>query len=173
MAGRHLDALEAALKVRLLQRTTRRLQLTDVGRTYYQRCRQILDEFDEAQREAGELNAAPRGLLRIAAPMSFGALHLGAPLARYLRDYPGVHVEIVLSDRFVDLLQEGIDLAIRIGRLPDSTLVARKIARVFAQWIAGPGIAKSPHHQPRHSYCRPIISVRVRQNPAFDRPIGR
>jgi len=90
-----------------------------------------------------------------------------------LGNYPGVHVEIVLSDRFVDLLQEGIDLAIRIGRLPDSTLVARKIARVFAQWIAGPGIAKSPHHQPRHSYCRPIISVRVRQNPAFDRPIGR
>jgi len=142
MAGRHLDALEAALKVRLLQRTTRRLQLTDVGRTYYQRCRRILDEFDEAQREAGELNAAPRGLLRIAAPMSFGALHLGAPLARYLRDYPGVHVEIVLSDRFVDLLQEGIDLAIRIGRLPDSTLVARKIARCRMVMCAAPDYLK-------------------------------
>lgn len=142
MAGRHLDALEAALKVRLLQRTTRRLHLTDVGRAYYQRCRRILDEFDEAQREAGELNTAPRGLLRIAAPMSFGARHLGAPLARYLRDYPGVQVEIALSDRFVDLVQEGIDLAIRIGRLSDSTLVARNIGRCRMVMCAAPDYLK-------------------------------
>lgn len=127
MAGRHIDALEAALKARLLQRTTRRLHLTDAGQTYYQRCRRILEEFDEAQREAGELGAEPRGSLRIAAPVSFGALHLGTPIARYLRDHPGVRVEVMLSDRFVDLVQEGIDLAIRIGRLQDSTLVARRI----------------------------------------------
>ena len=142
MAGRHLDALEQALEVRLIQRTTRRLHLTEVGRAYYQRCRRILDEFDEAQREAGELSAAPRGTLRIAAPVSFGALHLGAPIARYMRDYPGVRIEIVLSDRFVDLVQEGIDLAIRIGRLPDSALVARNVGSCRMVVCASPDYIK-------------------------------
>lgn len=127
MAGRHVDSLEAALKARLLQRTTRRLHLTDVGRAYYQRCRRILEELDEAQREAGELQLSPRGALRIAVPASFGPLHLGGPIARYLRDYPGIRVETMVSDRYVDLVQEGVDVAIRIGRLPDSTLVARNI----------------------------------------------
>jgi DNA-binding transcriptional LysR family regulator len=127
MAGRHVDALEEALKARLLQRTTRRLHLTDVGRAYYQRSRRILEEFDEAQREAGELQASPQGSLKIAVPASFAALHLGGPIARYMRDHPGIRVETVVSDRYVDLVQEGIDMAIRIGRLPDSNLVARHI----------------------------------------------
>jgi len=166
MAGRHLDALEAALKARLLQRTTRRLHLTDVGRLYYQRCRRILDEFDEAQREAGELNAAPRGLLRIAAPMSFGALHLGGPLARYLRDYPGVHIEIVLSDRFVDLVQEGFDLAIRVGRLPDSTLVARNIARCRMVICAAPDYIK------RHGMPGTPQELRERPRLAFSESVS-
>ena len=166
MAGRYLDALEAALKVRLLQRTTRRLHLTDVGRAYYQRCRRILDEFDEAQREAGELSAAPRGLLRITAPMSFGAQHLGAPLARYLRDYPGVHVEIVLSDRFLDLVQEGIDLAIRIGRLPDSTLIARNIAPCRMVMCAAPDYIK------RHGMPDTLQELRQRPRLAFSESVS-
>jgi DNA-binding transcriptional LysR family regulator len=156
MAGRHLDALEAELEVRLLQRTTRRLQLTDVGRAYYQRCRRILDEFEEAQREATELSAAPRGSLRIAAPVSFGAAHLGTPIARYMRDYPEVRVEMVLNDRFVDLVQEGIDLAIRIGRLPDSALVARTIGTCRMVLCAAPdyikrrGIPRTPRDLREH-----------------------
>ena len=156
MAGRHLDALEASLEVRLLQRTTRRLHLTDVGRAYYQRCRRILEEFDEAQREAGELAAEPRGALRIAAPVTFGALHLGAPISRYLQDYPGVRIELVLSDRFVDLVQEGIDLAVRIGRLSDSTLVARGIGACRMVVCAAPdyisrhGLPDTPQELRKH-----------------------
>src|SRR6201996_5123022 len=103
MAGRHLDSLEETLKARLLQRTTRRLHLTDVGRAYYQRSRRILEEFDEAQREAGELQASPQGALKIAVPTSFAALHLGAPIARYMREHPGIKVEMVANDRHVDL----------------------------------------------------------------------
>jgi DNA-binding transcriptional LysR family regulator len=127
MAGRHIDSLEQALNARLLQRTTRRLNLTDVGRAYYQRSRRILEEFEEAQREAGELQASPQGSLRIAVPASFAALHLGGPIARYMRDHPGIRVDTVVSDRYVDLVQEGIDLAVRIGQLGDSKLVTRRI----------------------------------------------
>jgi DNA-binding transcriptional LysR family regulator len=156
MAGRHLDSLEEALKARLLHRTTRRLHLTDVGRAYYQRSRRILEEFDEAQREAGELQASPQGLLKIAVPASFGAMHLGGHIARYLRSYPGVRVETIVSDRYVDLVQEGIDLAIRIGRLPDSNLVTRHIGTCRMVMCAAPsylsfvGEPKTPHELRKH-----------------------
>ena len=138
MAGRHLDSLEKALQARLLQRTTRQLHLTDVGRAYYQHSRRILEEFEEAQREAGELQASPQGSLKIAVPASFGALHMGGPLARYMRNHPGIRVETLVSDRYVDLVQEGIDLAIRIGRLPDSNLVARHIGKCRMVLCAAP-----------------------------------
>ena len=156
MAGRHVDSLEQALKARLLQRTTRRLHLTDVGRAYYQRCRRILEELDEAQREAGELQLSPRGALRLAVPASFGALHLGGPIARYLRDYPGIRVETMVSDRYVDLVQEGVDVAIRIGRLSDSTLVARNIGTCRMVVCASPayltryGAPRTPQELRKH-----------------------
>src|ERR1700683_2343320 len=122
MAGRHIDSLEQALKARLLQRTTRQLHLTDVGRAYYQRSRRILEEFEEAQREAGDLQVSPQGTLRITVSACFAALHMGGPIARYMRDHPGIRVETVVSERYVDVVQEGIDIAVRIGRLPDSSL---------------------------------------------------
>jgi DNA-binding transcriptional LysR family regulator len=127
MAGRHIDSLEQALKARLLQRTVRRLHVTDVARAYYQRSRRILEEFEEAQREAGELQTSPHGSLKIAVPESFAALQVGGALARHMHDYPGMRVQVVASDRFVDVVQEGIDIAGCIGRLPDSNLVARRI----------------------------------------------
>ena len=157
MAGRHIDSLEEALKARLLQRTTRRLHLTDVGRVYYQRSRRILEEFDEAQREAGELQASPQGLLKIAVPASFAALHLGGPIARYMRDHPGIRVETVVSDRYVDLVQEGIDVAVRIGRLPDSSLVARRIGTCRMVMCAAPaylsrvGEPRTPQEMRKHA----------------------
>jgi DNA-binding transcriptional LysR family regulator len=157
MAGRHLDSLEQALKARLLQRTTRRLHLTDVGRAYYQRSKRILEEFDEAQREAGELQASPQGLLKITVPPGFGAMHLGGPIARYMRDHPGIRVETIASERYVDLVQEGIDLAIRIGRLPDSNLVARHIGKCRMVMCAAPsylnrvGEPKTPQELRKHS----------------------
>ena len=145
MAGRHLSSLEEALKARLLHRTTRRLHLTDIGRAYYQRSRRILDEFDEAQREAGELQVSPQGSIKIAVPASFGAIHLGGPIARYLRTHPGVRVETTVSDRYVDLVQEGFDLALRIGSLPDSNLVARRIGKCRMVLCAAPSyLSRAP-----------------------------
>ncbi|WP_175917034.1 LysR family transcriptional regulator, partial [Burkholderia sp. BCC1638] len=104
MAGKHVSAIEAQLNARLLQRTTRRLSLTDAGQTYYERSKQILDAFDDANREAGDSQGKARGVLRIAAPVTFGAMHLGEVTARYLEDHPDVNVEVTLGDRYVDLL---------------------------------------------------------------------
>lgn len=128
MAGKHVGAIEAELNARLFQRTTRRLSLTDVGRTYYERCKQILGAFDEANREASAAQGTPRGVLRVAAPVTFGALHLGQVVARYLEDHPDVNVEVLLEDRYVDLLDAGVDVAIRIGHLQEPALVTRRLA---------------------------------------------
>jgi DNA-binding transcriptional LysR family regulator len=129
MAGKYLAAIEASLGVRLMQRTTRKLHLTEAGQDYYQRSRHILESLDEADRAASERQDEPRGNLRIAAPTSFGTLHLGKPVADFIRRYPRVKVEMCLEDRFVDLIAGGFDLAIRIGNLPDSSLIARRLAR--------------------------------------------
>ena len=129
MAGKHLAAIEASLGARLAHRTTRKLRLTDVGQDYYRRSREILESLDDADRAASASQDEPRGVLRIAAPTTFGALHLGRPVADFIRRNPRVTVEMSLGDRFVDLLAEGFDLAIRIGSLPDSSLIARCFAR--------------------------------------------
>jgi DNA-binding transcriptional LysR family regulator len=128
MAGKYVSALEAELNVRLLHRSTRSLSLTDAGRTYYIRCQRILEEFDDANREASDAHRTVRGTLRVAAPVTFGSLHMGEVVARYLDDHPHVSIEVSLDDRYVDLQSAGIDVAIRIGKLPDSDLVARRLA---------------------------------------------
>ena len=128
MAGKHVSAIEADLGIRLMQRSTRQLSLTDAGRAHFARCKRILEEVDDANREARDAQQTVRGVLRIAAPLTFGAMHLGDVLARFLDEHPAAAVEVMLSDRYVDLLSEGIDVAIRIGRLLDSDLVARRLA---------------------------------------------
>jgi DNA-binding transcriptional LysR family regulator len=128
MAGKYVSAIETKLNARLLHRTTRRLSLTDIGQSYYERCRHILEAWDEASREASDAQGTARGTLRIAAPVTFGALHLGDVIARYLEAHPHVDIDVNLSDRYVDLPDAGTDLAIRIGRLPDSGLIARRLA---------------------------------------------
>ncbi|CAM2158845.1 LysR family transcriptional regulator (plasmid) [Pararobbsia alpina] len=128
MAGKHVSEMETRLNARLLQRTTRRLSLTDTGQAYYERCKQILEAYDEANREASDSHGTARGVLRVAAPVTFGAMHLGQVVARYVEDYPQANVEVVLGDRYVDLLDAGIDVAIRIGRLENQALVTRRIA---------------------------------------------
>lgn len=138
MAGKHVAAIEATLGARLLYRTTRKLHLTDAGRDYYRRSRHILDSVDEADRAVSQLQQEPRGTLRIAAPTTFGALHLGRPVAEFMRRYPDVRVEMSLEDRFVDLVAGGFDLAIRIGSLPDSSLVARRFAESRMMACAAP-----------------------------------
>ncbi len=128
MAGKHVSAIESELNARLFQRTTRRLHLTDAGKTYYDRCKQILYALDEANREAAAVQGSARGLLRVAVPVTFGALHLGEVVARYVADHPDVRVEVLLGDRYIDLLDAGVDVAIRIGRLDDPALVTRRLA---------------------------------------------
>src|SRR5689334_22961453 len=109
MAGKHVAAVEQELNVRLMQRTTRQLKLTDVGRAYYLRCKRILDDVDDATREARDTQQTVRGVLRVAAPTTFGAMHLGDAVAGYLDRHPDVTVEMLLDDRYADLLTEGID----------------------------------------------------------------
>lgn len=148
MAGKYVSAIEAELNARLLQRTTRRLSLTDIGQVYYERCKQILEAFDEANREASDAHGTARGVLRIAAPVTFGAMHLGDVLAKYLEAHPHVNIEVSLSDRYVDLLEAGVDVAIRIGRLADSGLVARRLAPCRMVICASPGYLER-HGTPR------------------------
>lgn len=138
MAGKHIAAIEAELGVRLLQRSTRHLHLTEAGQAYYARCTRILEDYEAAKREAGETQETARGMLRVAAPLTFGAMHLGPVAARYMQLHPEVTLEILLSDRYADLLRDGIDVAIRIGRLPDSGLVARRLARCSMLFCASP-----------------------------------
>lgn len=138
MAGKHLTALETELKVRLLQRSTRSLHLTEAGRSFYARAKRILEEFDEASQEAGDTSMQAQGLIRIAAPVSFGSRHLGAVVTAYLNQHPGVHAEVLLHDHYIDLAAAGVDVAIRIGNLPDSALVARRLAPCRMTLCAAP-----------------------------------
>jgi DNA-binding transcriptional LysR family regulator len=142
MAGKHVSALEEQLKVRLLQRSTRMLKLTDVGQRYYSRCKQILREYEDANREAGDAHVSLRGMIRVAAPTTFGAMHLGKVIARFLSIHPEVTIEAALSDQYVDLVSDGIDLAIRIGLLRDSELVARRLAPCRMLLCAAPSYLK-------------------------------
>jgi DNA-binding transcriptional LysR family regulator len=133
-----IAALEDRLGARLLNRTTRRLALTEVGRAFYERCARIVAEAEEAELAVTHLQLTPRGTLRVNAPVSFGALHLGPALAGFLVRYPELKVEIELTDRFVDLLEEGYDVAVRIATLPDSSLIARRITANEAVVCASP-----------------------------------
>lgn len=128
MAGKHLKALEERLGGRLLNRTTRRQSLTELGRDYYERCKQILAEVEAADNTASQLQAVPRGVLRVNAPVSFGSQRLAPALADYLAAHPQVDVDLALNDRVVDLVDEGFEAAIRVGPLGDSGLVARPLA---------------------------------------------
>lgn len=148
MVSKHVQALEERLGARLLNRTTRRLSLTEVGRGYYERARQILADLEDADRAASDLQAAPRGTLRVNAPFSFGIRHLGPAVAAYLQAYPEVTVDISLNDHYIDLLAEGVDVALRIGRLADSSLIARRLAPIRLVLCAAPAYLRQ-HGTPR------------------------
>ncbi len=136
--SRCVSRLEEGLGVRLLNRTTRRLSLTEAGEAFFERARRALDELEEARREAARHQAEPGGTLRLTAPMSFG-LELVAPvLPAFMDRYPKVTVDLSLDDRHEDLVAGGIDLAIRIAELADSTLVARRLAPVRHVVVASP-----------------------------------
>jgi len=136
--SRTVSRLEDELGVRLLQRTTRKLHLTEAGRAYYERVRVSLTGLEEAASAATNLSAEPRGTVRVTAPANMALVNLGDLVARFVRKYPLVHVEISLSSRFVDLVAEGFDLALRAGKLADSSLVARKIGNDTLGLFASP-----------------------------------
>ena len=148
MAGRYLSALEEALPARLVQRTTRSLALTDAGMLYFPKCKRILEELEEANHEAAATQSTPRGTLRVAAPVTFGAMYLAPIVSEYMAEFPEVKVELQLQDRFVDLINEGVDVAIRIGKLADSELVAWPISKCSLIACAAPAYL-SRHGTPR------------------------
>jgi DNA-binding transcriptional LysR family regulator len=134
--SRKVTELETRLKSRLLQRTTRKLSLTDAGRTYYDYCARIAGEIDEAERAVSSLQQRPRGLLRVTAPANFGFL---APIiSDFLRRYPEVSIELLSTTRRVDLIEERYDLAIRAGTLADSTMISRSLGSVGWFLVATP-----------------------------------
>ncbi len=132
----HVARLEESLGVRLLQRTTRSLGLTDAGRAFYPRCARIVADAEEAQRALADLQSAPAGLLRITAPTEFSQTYLGGIVVAYSTEYPDVRVELVTTDQMLDLVEDGFDLAVRAGPLSDSSLIARRLAPVEAQLYA-------------------------------------
>jgi len=156
MVAKHVRALEARLGAQLIQRTTRAQALTEVGRAYLERCRQVLETAEAADAVAGELTGAPRGVLKLLAPVTYGARRVAPALAEYLRRYPEVTASLVLSDRTADLAEEGFDAAIRIEQLKDSSLVARRLG-VYRMWLcASPdylaefGAPSAPRDLARH-----------------------
>ena len=138
MAARHLDALEARLGATLVHRTTRKLSLTEAGRRFVDEATRLLAELADAEAEASASPMVVDGLLRVAVPVSFGVMHVAPIVPAFSALYPALTVELGLNDRYVDLMEEGWDVAIRIGRLADSLLIARKLAPATVVVCASP-----------------------------------
>ncbi|HEC20727.1 MAG TPA: LysR family transcriptional regulator [Gammaproteobacteria bacterium] len=145
--SKHIAALENCLGGRLLNRTTRRISLTEAGKAYYEHCRQILEDVVDAECVVTGFSSEPRGRLRINAPMSFGTKQFADIVAMFCQAYPDIDVELSLSDRFVNVVEEGYDLAIRITQLKESSLVARKLAPCRVVLCASPDYLKT-HGRP-------------------------
>lgn len=155
--SKHINSLESRLGVRLLNRTTRQTSLTEAGQAYYQRCVQILEDIADSECVVTGLTSEPHGTLRINAPMSFGRQHLAPLLSRFRERFPRVDIDLSLNDRQVDVIEEGYDIVIRIARLKDSSLFARRIAPckhvlcASPQYLAKQGIPTSPEQLTQHS----------------------
>ena len=139
MVGKHVSFLEERLGAQLLRRTTRHQSLTDIGRSFYERCRTILAETEAAEALVNDLSTTPRGFMRVNAPVTFGACRMAPLVSRYLESYPNVEIELTLSDRFVDVVDEGFDVVIRIGMIKDTTLAMRELATYRLIACASPG----------------------------------
>ena len=138
MVSRRISELERRLGVQLLQRTTRRQSLTDAGREFYQRATQIICDLQDAEQSIRHDQASISGRIRLALPLGFGSNHLAQPISDFLTRHPGIRIEVDLNDRQIDLIEENIDLAIRVGEMEDSTLIARKLANVHFAICASP-----------------------------------
>ena len=147
--SRHVAELEQRLGVRLLQRTTRKLSLTEEGRLFYGRCKTVLADVEVAEEEITAKSVAVKGLVRVNVPISFGLWELAPLWPDFMTKFPDVELDITFADRMVDLVEEGYDLAVRIARLPNSSLVSRKLASTRLVLCASPGYLKK-HGKPKH-----------------------
>jgi len=130
VVSRRISQLERRLGSRLLHRTTRRLALTDTGKNFYQRTVQILSDLDDAEQSVTDETTELRGLIKLAAPLTFGLMHLSDAITDFLNEHPAIELNLDLNDRNINLVEEGFDMAVRIGDLQDSTLVARRLGTV-------------------------------------------
>lgn len=169
MVAKHVGYLEARLGTRLLNRTTRRQSLTEIGRTYYERCKLVLAEADWADAAGDNATGTPRGRLRVNAPVSFGSHTLMPVVTRYLRQHAEVEIELTLTDRYVDLVEEGFEAVFRIGRLADSSLTARALRPFRVVACASPaylqerGIPRDPADLQAHE-CLGYTGTRGRSS---------
>ncbi|WP_109480683.1 LysR family transcriptional regulator [Paraburkholderia sp. C35] len=157
MVGKHIRSLETQLSTRLLTRTTRRQSLTEIGRQYYEQCRRILADVKAAESLAEAMTSTPRGTLKVTVPLTYGVEVFSPAMTYFLTAYPEVSLELDLTNRIVDMVEEGFDAAVRIGRLPDSSLVARPLKPYRMRACASPaylqrmGTPKTPadlvHHE--------------------------
>ncbi len=136
--SRRVSALEKAVGLRLLHRTTRKVELTEAGKLYYERCRRIVEEARIAHEQLSEMVAQPSGMLRASMPVDMATIFLAPLLAEFVQRYPGIRFELDLTPRRVDLVTEPFDVAIRVGELPNSTLIARQIGSFVGQLFASP-----------------------------------
>lgn len=157
VVSKYVTRLEERLGARLLNRTTRRLSLTEAGRIFYERSRRGLEDIEEAEAEVSRLQEEPRGVLRVNSPMSFGILHIAPLLPDFLAENPEITVDMNLDDRKVDVIEEGFDVSIRITDLPDSSLVARRLGPCRHAIVAAPtylkkhGTPQSPDELQNHN----------------------
>lgn len=142
-ASRLLAELEAHLQTRLLNRTTRRVSLTESGRAYYERCVQVLADVTEAEQEAARATVVPRGTIKLTTAVAFGVRHIAPAIAAFLEQYPEVRFDVSLSDRVVDLVEEGFDLGVRIGAPGSGNLVARKLGETRIVPCASPAYLRA------------------------------
>lgn len=148
VVSRRVSQLEEELGVSLFSRTTRRVVLTEVGARYHRRVQTLLEELSSASREASDIAASPQGLLRVSVPVTFGRQWIAPLLPRFIASHPHIRLDVRFSDRFVDVVAEGFDVAIRVGRLRDSSLTARKIASYRNLLVAAPAYLQA-HGKPR------------------------
>lgn len=147
-ASKQVKSLEARLGARLFNRTTRHVALTEVGRAFRERIQPVLSEVEEAELSVSQLSDEPRGLLRVSAPMDFGRVHLAGVIASFAGEYDGLEIEVEFADRFVDVVEEGFDVVVRIGALADSSLVARYLGPCRRALCAAPSYLAA-HGEPR------------------------
>lgn len=160
MVSKHIAELEQKIGARLLNRTTRSLSLTEIGTHYSEQCRQILQLIQTAETGTQALRATPRGTLKVSAPVAFGSVCLAPAMAQYLIDYPEVGFDLDLSNRLADVIEEGLDAAIRIGKLDDSSLIARPL-RTYRM-----AICASPEYLERHG--TPLTPADLAQHQCLD-----